>query len=338
MGIPFYRQAVRYMKNKIGLDSIEEDSSYWEEQEKGGENFEKEETEVQENLESMLEETQENLPSENNPMESVSSIQKSNLLQIIVENPEQLSKKSIKKEELASVRTLNKGKGNFTEKQSGVTDKFFFQKYLLEHFADITEKKEGGALDYELEYLIGGYENDQKNLEAVMKKILPIRLGINYVYLLTDETKKAEAEVLALSLCTLLTVPGITEVVKHAILLAWAYGEGLVDLRALASGKKVPLVKNKDNWNLQLSGLLHLGEQGVQDTGQDSEEGMTYRDYVKGLLILKDKETLSMRALDLIEKNLNLKADHCVTRIEAESRCKLRRGVEYEFSTYFGYQ
>ena len=49
-----------------------------------------------------------------------------------------------------------------------------------------------------------------------MKKILPIRLGINYAYLLTDESKKAEAEVLALSLCTLLTVPGITEVVKHA--------------------------------------------------------------------------------------------------------------------------
>ena len=76
-------------------------------------------------------------------------------------------------------------------------------------------------MDYELEYLIGGYENDQKNLEAVVKKILPIRLGINYAYLLTDEVKKAEAEVLALSLCTLLTVPGITEVVKHAILLAW---------------------------------------------------------------------------------------------------------------------
>lgn len=48
----------------------------------------------------MLEETQESLPSENNPMESVSSIQKSNLLQIIVENPEQLSEKSIKKKSL----------------------------------------------------------------------------------------------------------------------------------------------------------------------------------------------------------------------------------------------
>ena len=76
----------------------------------------------------------------------------------------------------------------------------------------------------------------------------------------------------------LLTVPGITEVVKHAILMAWAYGEGLVDLRALVAGKKVPLVKNKENWNLQLSELLRLGEHGVQDSGQDSGEGMTYQE------------------------------------------------------------
>ena len=77
----------------------------------------------------MLEETQESLPSENNPMESVSSIQKSNLLQIIVENPEQLSEKSIKKEELASIRKLNRGKGNFMEKekQNEVTGKLFFR-------------------------------------------------------------------------------------------------------------------------------------------------------------------------------------------------------------------
>ncbi|MFR5556114.1 MAG: hypothetical protein ACLTKE_04235 [Coprococcus sp.] len=101
-GHAFYRQAVRYMESKIGIDHIDEDSSYWEEQEESGKDFEKAETEVQENLESMLEGTQESLPSENNPIESVSSIQKSNLLQIIVENPEQLSEKCVKKEELAS--------------------------------------------------------------------------------------------------------------------------------------------------------------------------------------------------------------------------------------------
>ena len=175
-------------------------------------------------------------------------------------------------------------------------------------------------------------------MEEVVKKILPIRLGINYAYLLTDEVKKMEAEVLALSLCTLLTVPGITEVVKHAILLAWAYGEGIVDLRALVAGEKVPVVKTKENWSLQLSALLEIKEQGVPKRNQDNQEGMGYRDYLKGLLILEREETLSMRALDLIEKNLHLRADQCIMRLEIESVCTLRRGIQYEFSTYFGYQ
>lgn len=100
----------------------------------------------------------------------------------------------------------------------------------------------------------------------------------------------------------------------------------------------MPLVKSKETWKLKLSELLNIGEQGIQDVDQDTGEGLTYRDYLKGLLILQDKETLSMRALDLIEQNLDLKADNCVMRIEIESKCKLRRGVQYEFSTYFGYQ
>lgn len=339
-GAPFYRQAVKYMKSKIGMTEDKKEHSYWEEQQESGTKFEKEEEEVEENLDSMLGEAEESLPSENNPMESVTAIQKSGLLKIIVENPEQLSKKSIKKEELASTRKLNKGKGTFVQEETktGIAESLFFKQYLLEHFGDVTEEKEERALDYELEYLLGGHASDRENLEEVVKKILPIRLGINYAYLLTDEAKKAEAEVLALSLCTLLTVPGITEVVKHAILLAWAYGEGIVDLRGLVAGEKVPVVKTKENWSLQLSALLEIKEQGVPKRHQDNQEGMGYRDYLKGLLILEKQETLSMRALDLIEKNLNLRADQCIMRLEIESVCTLRRGIQYEFSTYFGYQ
>ena len=339
-GTPFYRQAVKYMKSKIGIMEEKEEHSYWEEQQESGTKFEKEEEEVEENLDSMLGEAQESLPSANNPMESVTAIQKSGLLKIIVENPEQLSKKSIKKEELASMRKLNKGKGTFVQEETktGIAEPLFFEQYLLEHFGDVTEGKEERVLDYELEYLLGGHTSDQENLEEVVKKILPIRLGVNYAYLLTDEEKKAEAEVLALSLCTLLTVSGITEIVKHAILLAWAYGEGIVDLQTLVAGEKVPVVKTKENWSLQLSALLEIKEQGVPKRNQDNQEGMGYRDYLKGLLILERQETLSMRALDLIEKNLHLRADQCIMRLEIESVCTLRRGIQYEFSTYFGYQ
>lgn len=126
-GTPFYRQAVKYMKSKIGIMEEKEEHSYWEEQQESGTKFEKEEEEVEENLDSMLGEAQESLPSANNPMESVTDIQKSGLLKIIVENPEQLSKKSIKKEELASMRKLNKGKGTFVQEETktGIAEPLF---------------------------------------------------------------------------------------------------------------------------------------------------------------------------------------------------------------------
>ncbi|MCB6567350.1 DUF5702 domain-containing protein, partial [Desulfovibrio desulfuricans] len=75
-------------------------------------------------------------------------------------------------------------------------------------------------LAYELEYLLEGKANDSENLESVVKKLLLLRFGPNYGYLCTDTAKKAEAETLAAGLCTLLTVPGVTEIVKQAILLA----------------------------------------------------------------------------------------------------------------------
>ena len=268
-GTPFYRQAVKYMKSKIGIMEEKEEHSYWEEQQESGTKFEKEEEEVEENLDSMLGEAQESLPSANNPMESVTAIQKSGLLKIIVENPEQLSKKSIKKEELASMRKLNKGKGTFVQEETktGIAEPLFFEQYLLEHFGDVTEGKEERVLDYELEYLLGGHTSDQENLEEVVKKILPIRLGVNYAYLLTDEEKKAEAEVLALSLCTLLTVSGITEIVKHAILLAWAYGEGIVDLQSSCCGRKSSGCKNEGK--LEFTVICTAGD---KRTGCSKEE------------------------------------------------------------------
>lgn len=144
-GAPFYRQAVKYMKSKIGMTEDKEEHSYWEEQQESGTKFEKEEEEVEENLESMLGEAEESLPSENNPMESVTAIQESGLLKIIVEKPEQLSKKSIKKEELASTRKLNKGKGTFVQEETktGAVEPLFFKQYLLEHFGDVTESSLG---------------------------------------------------------------------------------------------------------------------------------------------------------------------------------------------------
>lgn len=333
-GDPFYQQAVRYMKDWLGMQNISPDveydfalDSYLDEEEKA----------VSQELENLLEQEGAGLPEENNPLETVQNLKNSGLLTILVSNPEELSNQSIKVETLPSARNLQKG--NFGEPSSGgASDKLFFVAYLTEHFGNMVENDTSDSLLYELEYLLGGKGSDQENLEVVCKKILAIRMIANYGYLLTDDTKRGEAEALATVLCSLLTVPEATEVVKHALLLAWAYGESLVDVRALLKEKKVPAVKSAETWQLTLSNLIKLGTSDEVIDKVDSSEGLTYQDYLKGLLLFENKETLSMRALDLIESNLHIKADQCMTKVEIKSRVELRRGIQDTFSTVFGYQ
>lgn len=358
-GKAFYEQAIRYVENKYGMEGMgyeETELSSWWEQKRKTEDYQEKEGQVNEQLDSMLEEVEGTLPSENNPMQSVADIKKLGLLQVVVDEPETISSRAIQIEQLPSHRQLNQGIGSFANQENGkeILGKVFFNEYLAEHFTDVTSagdvagtnetaelvSQEGvqQMLLYEMEYLLCGKGSDAENLEEAVKKILGLRVMKNYAYLLTDTTKKAEAETVALSLCALLMVPSITEGVKQAILLSWAYGEGIMDMRRLVAGEKIPLVKSREDWQLQLSNLGNL--QGVQkgETEGEQGQGMSYRDYLKGLLLLEDKETLSMRALDLIEGNLGVRLDGCITKLAIKCKCKLRRGIEYEFQTCFGYQ
>ena len=117
-----------------------------------------------------------------------------------------------------------------------------------------------------------------------------------------------------------------------------------MDLRALLKGSKVPLVKTEESWQLSLANLMKLGGTEDPGDGKDGKTGLDYRAYLRILLLLESKEDLSIRALDLIEENLKaehgltfFRADQCISRLEMESTCSLRRGVTYRFPTYFAY-
>ena len=167
----------------------------------------------------------------------------------------------------------------------------------------------------------------------------------NYAYLQTNAEKKAEAKALALTLCSLLAVPAITEAAAQVILLSWAYGETVMDLRSLLGGSRVPLVKDDMSWQLSLSSLMSLGTEEDVNEGKDTTGGMDYRDYLRMMLFLEGKEARGLRALGMIEQNLRkksgltwFKADLCVGRMELWTECRLRREIQYRFPTYYGYQ
>jgi hypothetical protein len=75
-----------------------------------------------------------------------------------------------------------------------------------------------------------------------------------------------------------------------------------------------------------------LGSDQEEVQEKESENGLSYEAYVQGLLLLEEKETICMRCLDLIEKNVNIKMDACYTAVEIQSVSK------ETFTTVFGYQ
>ena len=133
--------------------------------------------------------------------------------------------------------------------------------------------------------------------------------------------------------------------IKHALLLAWAYGESLTDVKTLLAGKKVPAVKSKESWNLTLDSLLELSKNRSIPEGKETEEGNSYEQYLQMMLVLKSKEELSMRALDLVEINLRsgmektfFRADACVSGADFDMTCYLRRGIRYQYHILYQYQ
>lgn len=346
----FREQAALYMEHKYGLSGAEGflgKADLWRQQGEEAEKYGQMEAEKQAELSRLLKENEGELPDRGNPVAHFDMLKSAPLLTLVTPKNMQVSEKSIQLSDMASHRELNRGYGDFTDvpEPSGAIGDILLGGYVLEHFSAASEGERAGALDYEIEYILEGKASDRENLEGVAGKLLLLRFVPNYLYIQTDGEMRAEAEGLALTLCSLLAVPAISEAAAQVILLAWAYGESVMDIRALLGGRRVPFTKTKESWQLGLSSLLTLGTAEDRNDGADAEGGLRYEEYLRMLLFLEGKEDVAFRALDMIEQDLRLRkgqsyfyADYCVSKIEIFSTCTFRRGITYRFPTYFGYR
>lgn len=348
-GLALNEQIANYVENKYGIGSLnlfEKDESEWKDRMEEAEESEKEEAAVEGALSDILTENNQELPTEDNPLPNIQHLLSLPLSELVMPSGTEVSDAKVDETTLVSGRTLEKGYGDFEGKAENATSsKAVLGEYAMTHFDSAVEEESEGTLCYELEYLIAGKDNDRENLDVVLRKILMLRLVPNYVYLQQDAAKKAEAEALAITLCTVIALPAAGEAAAQAILLAWAVGESVMDLRSLMKGGKVPLVKTEESWQLSLTGLMKLGTEEDTGASADIEEGLDYCTYLRGILLLTNREKLTMRMLDLIElcmrneKGLSwFYADHCVSRMEVVSKVQLRRGITYDFHTYYSYR
>ncbi len=366
---PFYQQVAVYMKHKYGADFLKDMvglTDSWVKQEEDAVKLQEDGKKEQEDLTADLEKAEAEAKEKEEPRmnlqgvtqddfkgdsEGESILSQINILQglpilpLVRPGSMQISEKSVNLEDRVSHRDLNQGYGDFSdqEEDGGAISALLFGQYVLDHFHCAVDEGEGAPLDYELEYLIAGQDSDRANLTRVANRLVLFRMVPNLAYLEKNAVKKNEARAMAAVICV--ACPPAIPVATHVLLGTWAYGEALMDMRSLLKGNKVPFFKNDDTWQLSLNGVLKLATGGEMGDGADADRGLSYQEYLRVLLFLTKKEDLAIRTLDLIEGNICasqesdfFRVDHCVTKLEVKSKCSFRRGINYTFSTYFGYQ
>ncbi|MBQ8189234.1 MAG: hypothetical protein IJZ44_05595 [Lachnospiraceae bacterium] len=275
-----------------------------------------------------------------NPADGVNGAR--GILGLVLGADTQLSTVAICKGVYISERDRTQGSGLVDRKGLEFGDELIFNEYLLDKCGSYTEQKEGGLMQYQLEYILEGKEADVDNLKAIVSKLLFLREVDNVTYLFADAGKVAEAEALALAVTSAVASPELTEPVKISLLFAWAYAESVYDVRVLLEGGKVPLVKSADTWHYSLSGMLGFATDTTVDTEHSS--GLTYEDYLRIFLALEDSEKKTMRAMDIVEMDIRNTAgnkafcmDCCMDYMEAEVVATSAFGYQHSITRKYYY-
>ncbi|MCD7834141.1 MAG: DUF5702 domain-containing protein [Lachnospiraceae bacterium] len=344
-GEAFYQQAVSYMKANIGVialeelltlanstDEIEEKQEAYETSQSSSDGqlseLEEEKQEKLEALESEAleagEDTTASTETETNPLTEIAKLRSKSTLEIVTWD-KTVSAKNVTLSSQPSKSTLRKGTLEIETEHSGLVSNVLFREYLVRYFPNFVSGEAGASLDYQLEYILGGKATDQKNLKYVVNRLLLIREGMNYAYCTQDAAMNSQAGTLAAALTGFLGIPALTTATKHAILLAWAYGESLVDVRILLDGGKVPLAKNSSSWSLTLDNLSNITEI-LQSGGSGKSDGLSYTDYLRILLNMGSLANQKMRALDLIQAAMraedgtgSFQVQNCIVAVAAKA-------------------
>ncbi|MCC8081428.1 MAG: DUF5702 domain-containing protein [Lachnospiraceae bacterium] len=246
-----------------------------------------------------------------NPLAWVKKMKKNGVLAFVMQE-ESISQKSIDTSTCIMNRTLESGNMAVSTTQTSI-EKMLFYLYLDHYYTDASEESADHVLDYELEYMIAGKDGDQENLKAVVRRLLLMREVTNLAYLESNAEKQQEAAAVAAALTLAVGHPELEPLVKQGILAAWAYAESLSDVRILLEGGKVTLVKTSSQWHTELT---NLSTTVFSTSGKDQTEGLTYANYLVLLMWATSDEKLSQRAMDMIEKNEDVRMDQMICRAQ----------------------
>lgn len=251
-------------------------------------------------------------------LETVREWKDRGILGLVLEDAENISDRSLPEENRLS-DMAQEGEAE----AAAASKKALSSLYAVSHFGRFGEERENTVLAYETEYLVGGQGSDKENLTVVAEQLLAVRSGMNFLHLLADAKKQAEAEGLAAALVGFTGIYPLVKLMKGILLGAWAFAEAVSDVRILYKGGQVPLVKTGKDWKLSLEGAAKADS---SEAGTEKEGGLwDYEGYLCMLLLMGNTQIQCFRMMDLIEANLRKEdagffMENCISYALAEFR------------------
>lgn len=273
-----------------------------------------------------------------NMSDHIANIIQQNLLLLLVDNTNDISTTTVDKLTLPSLNTQLSdqasviGEGYIKSNEHISLERIAMEEYVSSLFNCYTNKQHSSLLNYELEYIINGAASDDANLLNTAIKLIFMRASLNASYIISDSAKRTAAHDLAQK-CTG-GGPISTAITEFAIISSWSTAEGIIDVKDLLSGKKVPLIKDSKTWTLSLDGICKLSPDSV--SANNGKEGYDYCFYLKLLLTAQNELALRFRTMDLIQLDMALNYNETF-RINS---CICGADIKYSYSikkTFFSF-
>ena len=236
-----------------------------------------------------------------NLLKQVEQLYQEGLLELLVPEGQTVSKKTVETSLLPSeAESYDEESGSGSMAEHILVNEYcgkFFRQFCTEETAS------GHALDYEVEYLICGNPNDPDNLSGVVHRLLAVRAGLNLIHILRDKGMRKQARTLATVITGAAAITPLVLVTTFFVMSVWSLGEALMDVKGLLAGKKVKLVKKKDDWTLTIENLISMAKNRNLDAG-GGDSGLSYLSWLKILLFVTPMVRQDYRIMDVIELNL----------------------------------
>ncbi len=191
---------------------------------------------------------------------------------------------------------------NFPAKES------YLLEYMEQYFQNYCEKTPGKdtVLDYEIEYILGGHPSDLENVKEIAERILWIRFLTNYIFAGSNAELQKQIQVMAAMVAGTMGMPQMIRPVEMLLTGAISYGESLLELHALFSGKRISLIKTSDSWNLTFETAIQ--KLNSKSNVKKGKWNVCYEDFLKFFLLCqRDSTELCYRMMDLMQENVALK-------------------------------